>query len=180
MACQAVTRRLFLSLTVASHILFVISGRTDAPGVPNIVQENLNHQYQAGNGAFRIPTPVFGAGLIESIPDTRIITNQAKNAAAKAALGISGFPNRSGNDGTITRFGWKAQNKSLLMFSGEAYNVEMGVSNDLFQQKRDDTYRLVSVKDRYAWNTKRVIQSRHEHRPGSRRHRVVLDVHGIP
>jgi hypothetical protein len=43
------------------------------------------------------------------------------------------------DDGTITRFGWKAQNKSLLMFSGEAYNVEMGVSNDLFPQKRDET-----------------------------------------
>ena len=121
------------------HDLFVITGRTDAPGC-NIIQENLNQQYKAGNGAFRIPTPVFGAGLIESIPDTRITTNQADNAAAKAALGISGFPNRSGNDGTITRFGWKAQNKSLLMFSGEAYNVEMGVSNDLFPQKRDDTY----------------------------------------
>lgn len=47
--------------------------------------------------------------------------------------------NRSANDGTITRFGWKAQNKSLLMFSGEAYNVEMGISNQLFPQERDET-----------------------------------------
>jgi len=30
------------------------------------------------------------------------------------------------NDGTISRFGWKAQNKSLMIFSGEAYNVEYG------------------------------------------------------
>jgi CxxC motif-containing protein (DUF1111 family) len=44
----------------------------------------------------------------------------------------------SANDGTITRFGWKAQNKSLLMFAGEAYNVEMGVSNQLFPQERDE------------------------------------------
>jgi CxxC motif-containing protein (DUF1111 family) len=65
----------------------------------------------------------------------------------KARLGISGHPNsilsgnvnRSGNDGTITRFGWKAQNKSLLMFAGEAYNVEMGISNQLFPQERDET-----------------------------------------
>jgi CxxC motif-containing protein (DUF1111 family) len=47
--------------------------------------------------------------------------------------------NRNGNDGTIARFGWKAQNKSLLIFSGEAYNVEMGISNELFQSERDET-----------------------------------------
>src|SRR5258705_5328651 len=47
--------------------------------------------------------------------------------------------NSSGNDGTITRFGWKAQNKSLLIFSAEAYNVEMGITNEGFQQERDET-----------------------------------------
>src|SRR5208282_2763583 len=47
--------------------------------------------------------------------------------------------NYSANDGTITRFGWKAQNKSLLMFAGEAYNVEIGVTNELFPNERDDT-----------------------------------------
>jgi CxxC motif-containing protein (DUF1111 family) len=52
---------------------------------------------------------------------------------------LSGNVNLSANDGTITRFGWKAQNKSLLMFAGEAYNVEMGVSNQLFPQERDET-----------------------------------------
>jgi CxxC motif-containing protein (DUF1111 family) len=53
-------------------------------------------------------------------------------------LGISGSFNRNGNDGTITRFGWKAQNKSLLIFAGEAYNVEMGVTNDNFPNERED------------------------------------------
>jgi CxxC motif-containing protein (DUF1111 family) len=51
-------------------------------------------------------------------------------------LGISGAFNRNGNDGTITRFGWKAQNKSLHIFSGEAYNVEMGISSVVFPQER--------------------------------------------
>jgi len=51
-------------------------------------------------------------------------------------FGISGGFNRNGNDGTITRFGWKAQNKSLQIFAGEAYNVEMGISNELFTQDR--------------------------------------------
>jgi len=86
--------------------------------------------------SFRIPTPVFGAGLIENIPDETILANMNANRFIKNAAGISGHPNRNGNDGTITRFGWKAQNKSLLIFSGEAYNVEMGVTNELFQNER--------------------------------------------
>jgi CxxC motif-containing protein (DUF1111 family) len=52
---------------------------------------------------------------------------------------VTGSPNTSGNDGTVTRFGWKAQNKSLAIFSGEAYNVEMGVTNELFPNERDET-----------------------------------------
>jgi len=51
-------------------------------------------------------------------------------------FGISGTFNHNGNDGTISRFGWKAQNKSLLLFAGEAYNVEMGITNELFTQDR--------------------------------------------
>jgi CxxC motif-containing protein (DUF1111 family) len=58
------------------------------------------------------------------------------SAALKEQLGISGHPNKSGNDGSITRFGWKAQNKSLEMFAGEAYNVEIGVTNELFPNER--------------------------------------------
>jgi CxxC motif-containing protein (DUF1111 family) len=57
-------------------------------------------------------------------------------AQLKQSLGISGVPNRDGNDGMISRFGWKAQNKSLEVFSGEAYNVEMGITNELFQNER--------------------------------------------
>jgi CxxC motif-containing protein (DUF1111 family) len=53
-------------------------------------------------------------------------------------FGITGHENRNGNDGTLTRFGWKAQNKSLPIFSGEAYNVEMGISNNLFPDERGE------------------------------------------
>src|SRR5436190_66654 len=56
-----------------------------------------------------------------------------------AGHAISGQANNNGNDGTVARFGWKAQNKSLLLFSGEAYNVEMGITNELFQTERDET-----------------------------------------
>ena len=120
------------------HDLFTISGRTDATGC-NIAQPDFITALAQNNVIFRIPTPVYGGGLIEGIKDSTILANKAANAAAKTTLGISGHENREGNTGTITRFGWKAQNKSLPIFSGEAYNVEQGVTNELFQQERDET-----------------------------------------
>jgi CxxC motif-containing protein (DUF1111 family) len=119
------------------HALFVITGRSDAPGC-NIQQPNFAAAVAANNVVFRIPTPTFGLGLVEAVPDTGLQAALAANGQQKRSLGISGRFNRSGNDGTITRFGWKAQNKSLLIFSGEAYNVEMGVTNDAFPNEREN------------------------------------------
>ena len=121
------------------HNLFTIKGRVDAPGCDSIKQPDFAAALASHNVIFRIPTPMFGTGLIENISEATILANKSANRAAKAALGISGRENRNGNDGTITRFGWKAQNKSLTMFSGEAYNVEMGVTNDLFSTERNMT-----------------------------------------
>ena len=113
--------------------LFTVTGRSDA-GSCSLAQPNFA-AYQAVNDLiFRIPTPVFGAGLIENLDDSTLLINQAANL--NNTLGIAGTFNHNGNDGTITRFGWKAQNKSLHIFAGEAYNVEMGVSNELFPQDR--------------------------------------------
>jgi CxxC motif-containing protein (DUF1111 family) len=117
------------------HDVFSIAGRSDATGC-TMAQPNYEQMERLKNLIFRIPTPTFGAGLIENIADSTILANMAANAQAKSALGIAGHPNYSGNDGSITRFGWKAQNKSLEIFAGEAYNVEMGVTNELFQTKR--------------------------------------------
>jgi CxxC motif-containing protein (DUF1111 family) len=75
---------------------------------------------------------MLGLGLIESIQDREILARHDATAGGRAPLGITGHPNRSGNDGTITRFGWKAQNKSITIFAGEAYNVEMGITNEAF------------------------------------------------
>jgi len=97
------------------HDLFVISGRDDAPGC-SAVQEDFEAQVANNNVIFRIPTPVFGAGLIEMVSDSSIEANRLSWSSLKAYFGISGRANRNGNDGTISRFGWKAQNKSLLLF----------------------------------------------------------------
>jgi CxxC motif-containing protein (DUF1111 family) len=135
------------------HNLFVVSGRSDA-GACNITQPTftpagnpLTGRGGNSNLAFRIPTPMLGAGLIEAISDSAILANMSANAAKNGQMGVQGHANAllegnvnlSANDGSITRFGWKAQNKSLLMFAGEAYNVEMGISNQLFPQERDET-----------------------------------------
>jgi hypothetical protein len=116
------------------HQLWVVTGINNDPTIPNcsIVQPDFAGQLAAGNLSFRIPLQMLGLGLIDSIQDREILGHFSATAAQRAALGITGHPNRSGNDGTITRFGWKAQNKSITMFAAEAYNVEMGITNELF------------------------------------------------
>jgi CxxC motif-containing protein (DUF1111 family) len=144
------------------HDLFTITGAAGAGGC-QLTQPDFEANKR--NVIFRIPTPVFGAGLIEQIRDSDILANLAKEAPAKQRLQIrgklnivvsgntqtlqsrvQGEPNNNGNDGTIARFGWKAQNKSLLIFAGEAYNVEMGISNELFQTEREEACPNAAVK----------------------------------
>lgn len=117
------------------HGLFTIAGRSDARGC-SLAQPNFAANLASGNVVFRIPTPLFGLGFVENTPDATLQANLAATQAARSSLGIGGEFNISANDGTITRFGWKAQNKSLLVFSGEAYNFEVGVTNDMFPNKR--------------------------------------------
>jgi CxxC motif-containing protein (DUF1111 family) len=140
------------------HDLFTISGMKGAEGCV-LQQPDFEAELARKNVIFRIPTPVFGAGLIEQIPDRAIVDNlnNATDQPEKRRMHVGGRvnvvvsgntrteqirtqgePNRNGNDGTIARFGWKAQNKSLLLFAGEAYNVEMGISNELFQTEREE------------------------------------------
>jgi len=133
------------------HALFTITGWGGADGC-TLPQPDFAGEMARGNVIFRTPTPVFGAGLIEQIPDAVILGNREAQSGRKRDLGIRGKANfrvagraitgqinRNGNDGTLSRFGWKAQNVSLLLFSGEAYNVEMGITNELFQVERDET-----------------------------------------
>ncbi len=118
------------------HALYTIAGRVDQSTCTASVisQPNFTSARDHNNIVFRIPTPVFGGGLIENIDDSTLLAYRA--SLATNTLGITPNFNRNGNDGTISRFGWKAQNKSLELFAGEAYNVEMGISNELSPQER--------------------------------------------
>jgi CxxC motif-containing protein (DUF1111 family) len=118
------------------HALYVISDRVDDTGdatTCHIKQES----FSAGDIIFRIPTPVFGAGLIEKIRDEDIRKNRSAHADDKKTLGIVGKEQENVVPDallatTLGRFGWKAQHVSLRIFAGEAYNVEMGITNELF------------------------------------------------
>jgi CxxC motif-containing protein (DUF1111 family) len=113
--------------------IFTVSGLSGASSC-KLSQPNYEQALATNNIIFRIPTPLFGAGLVENLDDSTLLANKAKEAGN--SFGIAGTFNHNGNDGTIARFGWKAQNKSLLMFAGEAYNVEMGITNELFPNER--------------------------------------------
>jgi CxxC motif-containing protein (DUF1111 family) len=129
------------------HQLFTVVGRTDVVPVGQVdrctaqllPQPDFEGEYRRGNLRFRIPLQLFGLGILDGIQDREILSRHAASAPLRAQLGIAGMANRNPNDGTITKFGWKAQNKSIAIFSAEAYNVEMGVTNDLFTQTTDET-----------------------------------------
>ena len=103
------------------HALYVISQRNDGTGNAggcNIAQDNFAQAVSQNNVIFRIPTPVFGTGLIEAITESELNRNLTEGAAGRQALGITGRLNHNGNDGRVTRFGWKAQNVSAACVLG--------------------------------------------------------------
>lgn len=84
--------------------------------------------------ARRVPIPLFGAGLVEAIPDATI---QALADPFDAnGDGVSGRVAMVRDIGTgenrVGRFGWKGQHATLLAFGADAYRNEMGITNDLF------------------------------------------------
>jgi CxxC motif-containing protein (DUF1111 family) len=87
--------------------------------------------------ARRAPIPLFGAGLVEAIPDDLLLA--LEDPLDRNRDGISGRAAIVVDVGTrerrVGRFGWKAQHATLLTFSGDAYRNEMGITNDLFPQE---------------------------------------------
>lgn len=88
----------------------------------------------------RLPPPVFGAGLIEAIPDSAILANV--DSLDVDGDGISGRPNfvtaalfvpatepGGGSGPRLGRFGRKAQNAVLLQQVVEAYLQDIGITS---------------------------------------------------
>jgi CxxC motif-containing protein (DUF1111 family) len=84
--------------------------------------------------ARRISIPLFGAGLIEAVPDAVLLALEDPDDLNRD--GISGRAARIEDVATgrprIGRFGWKAQHATLISFAADAYRNEMGITNDLF------------------------------------------------
>ncbi|HEV2176691.1 MAG TPA: di-heme oxidoredictase family protein [Terriglobia bacterium] len=119
------------------HQLFTITGRTDA-GSCSIAQPNFTQAMSQNNLVFRQPIATFGDGLIEIIQNVDIINNLNANLTQKAALGIIGTPNIA-SDGSVSRLGWKAQMRSLVLAAAIEYNVEEGVTSEFFPNELDET-----------------------------------------
>jgi len=87
--------------------------------------------------ARRMSIPLFGAGLIEAIPDETLLAME--DPFDRDGDGISGraavITDVATKQRRVGRFGWKAQVATLLTFSGDAYTNEMGITNDLFPQE---------------------------------------------
>ena len=89
---------------------------------------------QATIVARRAPIPLFGAGLVEAVPDETIMALEDPHDRDRD--GISGraalVRDMESGDIRVGRFGWKAQHATLLAFGADAYRNEMGITNDLF------------------------------------------------
>lgn len=84
--------------------------------------------------ARRAPIPLFGAGLVEAVPDDAIsaledpLDRNGDGVSGRAAIVVDMATGRR----RVGRFGWKAQHATLLVFGADAYRNEMGITNDLF------------------------------------------------
>ncbi len=96
--------------------------------------------------ARRAPIPLFGAGLVEAIPDDTLLA--LEDPTDRNRDGISGRAAIVNDAATgvsrVGRFGWKAQHATLLTFSADAYVNEMGISNDIFP--RDAAFGISDVQ----------------------------------
>lgn len=86
----------------------------------------------------RLPISTFGSGLIDAITDDELVA--LEDPDDRNGDGIRGraariFDRASGRT-RIGRFGWKAQQASLLAFSAAAYHDELGVTSDLYPADR--------------------------------------------
>lgn len=85
--------------------------------------------------SLRITTPLFGAGLIEAIPDETILA-RTRMTLPDGIRGVANFDlNPISGRREVGKFGWKAQHSDLTVFAGDAYLNEMGITTQLFPQE---------------------------------------------
>ena len=86
--------------------------------------------------AGRLTTPLFGLGLVDSLPDSRFDTLASREPAAirgivnrvSTALPNPLDPSQTTGGTRVGRFGWKSGVPNLGQFSADAYLNEMGIT----------------------------------------------------
>lgn len=85
----------------------------------------------------RVAPPLFGMGLLESIPDREILANADPDD--RNGDGISGKPNHvwdiATQQTTLGRFSWKANQPSIIQQSADAFRNDIGVTSPLFPEQ---------------------------------------------
>jgi CxxC motif-containing protein (DUF1111 family) len=116
--------------------LFGLGGFNPSPGVNCQTGADVLPATATIRDSGRLTTPLFGLGLVDSLPDARFDTLASREPAA-----IRGIVNRvsivmanpldaaQSNGGTrVGRFGWKSGVSNLGQFSADAYLNEMGIT----------------------------------------------------
>src|SRR6266480_4392754 len=87
----------------------------------------------ATDSGHRTTPDLFGFGLLDAVPDGEILA--LADPDDRNGDGISGRPNRTA-DGRLGRFGRKAQAATLREFNGDAFVMEMGITNPVNQTEQ--------------------------------------------
>lgn len=84
---------------------------------------------EADTTSERLAPICFGAGLVEAIPEASL----AQNEALQSGLGLAGyrrmFTPLEGGPAGASRFGWKGGPSTVMSFSIDAANMEMGLTS---------------------------------------------------
>jgi len=78
---------------------------------------------------FRVTTSTIGDGFVEAIANQTLSDNVAAQPLAQRGTLTQVPVTEANNTLRFGRFGWKAQQASLLSFAGDAYLNEMGITN---------------------------------------------------
>src|SRR5258705_857560 len=78
---------------------------------------------------FRVVTSTLGDGFVECLSNTVLQNNVAAQPSAQRGTLTAVPVTEADNQLRVGRFGWKAQQASLLSFAGDAYLNEMGITN---------------------------------------------------
>ncbi|SEM29868.1 CxxC motif-containing protein, DUF1111 family [bacterium A37T11] len=117
----------------------------------------------------RVAVPIFGVGLLEAIPDEAILAREDPDD--RDGDGISGKANYVWNilkqAKTLGRFGWKANQPSLIQQTAAAYVSDMGITNSIFRdenngsqtQQTSDEKTPPELKDSLMYSTEFYIRT---------------------